>query len=45
MAVNDGVTIAIGNNRNLGSELFLKLEEGLKNLFGFVEIVVDDVDE
>jgi hypothetical protein len=43
MAVGNWVTI--GNNGNLGSELFLQLEEGLKNLLGLVEIVVYDVDE
>jgi hypothetical protein len=43
MAVSNGVTI--GNNGNLGSEFFLQLEEGLKNLLGLVEVVVYDVDE
>ena len=43
MAVGNGM--AIWNNGNLGSELFLQREERLKNLLGLVEVVVYNVDE
>ena len=43
MTVSYGVSI--GNDGNLGSELFLQLEEGFKNLLSLVEVVVYDVDE